>query len=176
MTEVRTNLQTTTSSLQFKDATMDDLPTIVAIYNSTIASRLVTADTEPISIEDRKVWFDEHHEKRPLWMIYDGATCVGWASFQDFYGRKAYEGTAEISIYLAENCRGKGYGKHILGYCIQQAPTLQIHTLLGYIFAHNEPSLQLFKKAGFEQWALLPNIAIMDDQFYSLSILGKKII
>ena len=38
-------------------ATEDDLKEIVDIYNSTIASREVTADTEPVTVEDRRQWF-----------------------------------------------------------------------------------------------------------------------
>ena len=42
-----------------RDADMFDLPVIVDIYNSTIASRMVTADFEPISVENRIQWFNE---------------------------------------------------------------------------------------------------------------------
>ena len=62
-----------TPVMQFKHrlATQDDLPTIVAIYNSTVASREVTADTEPVSVASRQPWFDEHTpERRPLWVIH----------------------------------------------------------------------------------------------------------
>lgn len=34
-----------------------DLEAVVAIYNSTIASRMVTADIEPVTPEDRMEWF-----------------------------------------------------------------------------------------------------------------------
>ncbi|MFN5802122.1 MAG: GNAT family N-acetyltransferase, partial [Burkholderiales bacterium] len=34
-----------------------DLPAIVDIYNSTVASRMVTADTEPVPLESRFMWF-----------------------------------------------------------------------------------------------------------------------
>jgi len=34
----------------YRDATLDDLPGIVAIYNSTVPSRLVTADLEPVMV------------------------------------------------------------------------------------------------------------------------------
>ena len=37
----------------------EDLPLIVDIYNSTIASREVTADTEPVSVASRQQWFDD---------------------------------------------------------------------------------------------------------------------
>ncbi|MDB5833890.1 MAG: phosphinothricin acetyltransferase, partial [Caballeronia sp.] len=53
----------------FRDATLDDLPGIVAIYNSTVPSRLVTADLEPVSVESRLAWFHAHGPKaRPLWV------------------------------------------------------------------------------------------------------------
>ena len=47
--------------------------------------------------------------------------------------------------------------------------------LLGYIFTHNEPSLQLFRKLGFEDWGHLPNIAVLDGVERGVRILGKRI-
>ncbi|MGL4854524.1 MAG: GNAT family N-acetyltransferase, partial [Lentisphaeria bacterium] len=41
-------------------ATIEDLPQIVDIYNSTVASRMVTADTHTISVESRIQWFHNH--------------------------------------------------------------------------------------------------------------------
>jgi L-amino acid N-acyltransferase YncA len=163
--------------MQFRNATIKDLPAIVDIYNSTIADRMVTADTEIVAAIEKEVWFHEHNEEtRPLWVIEDDAkNMIGWASFQNFYGRPAYNGTAEISIYLAEEFRGMGYGKKILQYCIDKAPSLQLHTLLGYIFAHNAPSIKLFTNTDFTEWAHLDNIAEMDGKFYSLKIFGRKV-
>jgi len=66
-------------------------------------------------------------------------------------------------------------GKQILKYSIDNAPKFGIKTLLGFIFAHNEPSLKLFKSFGFEEWATLPNIAELDGQECGLKILGKRI-
>ena len=168
-------MQATIHKLVFRNATPEDLPEIVSIYNSTIESRLVTADLVPVTVEEKLPWFYEHHSKRPLWIVADDNQTLGWVSLQDFYGRPAYNGTAEISIYLHERWRGKGYGKKILERSIRYAATLQIHTLLGYIFAHNTVSLQLFSNAGFVEWAHLPGIAIMDGNDYSLKILGKKL-
>lgn len=161
----------------FRNATIHDLPMITDIYNSTIKSRMVTADTEPVTALEKQEWFFKHNEHtRPLWMIEDdGKNCIGWASYQSFYGRPAYRGTAELSIYLHENMRGRGYGKKILRHCIGQAHSLQIDTLLGYIFAHNEASLKLFTGEGFEEWAHLKDIAVMDGKRYSVKILGLKI-
>ncbi|MBL7834094.1 MAG: N-acetyltransferase [Cyclobacteriaceae bacterium] len=164
------------AALTFRHATEQDLPTIVAIYNSVIPGRMVTADTEPVSVESRRAWYHNHNpQKRPLYIISDGDTIIGWVSLESFYGRPAYNHTAEVSIYLDEAARGKGYGKEILKTIIDQAPAFGVKSLLGYIFAHNEPSLKLFKSFGFEQWALFPNVAILDGVERSLIIVGKRV-
>ncbi|MDB5247096.1 MAG: phosphinothricin acetyltransferase [Segetibacter sp.] len=167
----------TMPELLYRDATLNDLPTIVAIYNSTVASRMVTADTEPVTVESKIRWFDEHSaDKRPLWVIEDeNNKLLGWASFQSFYGRPAYNATVEISIYLEPLQRGKGLGKKILQHCIEASPKYGVKTLLGFIFEHNEPSLKLFRHFGFEDWATFPNVAILDGVERTLKILGKRV-
>ncbi len=162
--------------LTYRDATLNDLPVIVDIYNSTVASRMVTADTEPVSVESRLNWFNKFSpDKRPLWIIEDPSNqVVGWVSFQSFYGRPAYNTTVEISIYLHPLQRGKGLGTIVLQHCLDVAPHYGIKTLLGYIFAHNEPSLKLFYSLGFEDWGTFPDVAILDGVERTLKILGKK--
>jgi|EP01034_Spumella_vulgaris_P028107 phosphinothricin acetyltransferase len=169
-------------SFRHRIATLTDLPTIVAIYNSTIASREVTADTEPVSVESRLAWFHEHTpERRPLWVIEraDDSSAspavLGWISYSNFYGRPAYSGTAEVSIYIDEAARGKGIGRYALQEAIDFAPSIKVHTLLGFIFGHNQPSLGLFSKFGFETWAKLPKVANLDGIERDLIILGKRV-
>lgn len=163
--------------LQFRNANLKDLEKIVEIYNSTIPSRMVTADTENVSVESRKEWFEEHNpETRPLWIIENNDhETIGWVSFSSFYGRPAYQGTVEMSIYMDESCRGKGYGKKVMEYCIAMAPDLGIKTFLGFIFSHNEASLKLFRHFGFEEWGMFPDVAVMDGIERSLMILGKRV-
>ena len=158
-------------------ATINDLPAIVEIYNSTIASRQVTADTEPISVASRSTWFDEHvPDKRPLWVIEGGQQeILGWLSFSNFYGRPAYAGTAELSIYLHQNARGKGLGRYFLNAAIAHAPKIGVHTLLGFIFGHNTPSLNLFASFNFQIWANMPGVATLDGVERDLIIFGKRV-
>ncbi|WP_144513205.1 GNAT family N-acetyltransferase [Bacillus sp. FJAT-22090] len=163
-------------NIAFRDARTEDLPLIIDIYNSAIPSRMATADTEFISISDRLEWFKEHTpDKRPLWIIEYEGNVSGWVSFQSFYGRPAYNGTAEVSIYFDQSIRGKGLGKRTLNKVIEECPKLEIDTLLGFIFEHNEPSIRLFTSVGFEKWAHLPEVAKLDGIKRNLVIMGKKI-
>jgi len=162
-------------TVQFKYAEQIDLKKIIETYNSTISSRLVTADLEPVSIESKKNWFDSHNQtNRPLWVVLVNGFYAGWMSFNSFYGRPAYDITAEVSIYLEEAARGKGLGNTCLQKAIDEASIRGIKNLLGFIFGHNEPSLKLFSKYKFEKWAHFPKVANMDGVERDLIILGLR--
>lgn len=165
-----------TKRMKLRIANREDLPAVVDIYNSTIASRMVTADTEPVTPEERLNWFLNHTEARPLYIVEnEQGDITGWVSFEAFYGRPAYNKTAEVSIYLHEDHRGKGAGSAVLEKALEAAPKLGIRSLMAFIFAHNEPSIKLFKKYGFTEWGHFPGIAEMDGIRYDLKILGKEL-
>ena len=157
-------------------ATRRDLPQIVEIYNSTIPSRMVTADTEPVSLESRVPWFEEHKPGfRPLWVVADSGRILAWLSFSSFYGRPAYAKTAELSIYVHQAHRNRGLGSYFVRQALHEAPSLKLDTLLGFIFGHNEPSLALFQRFGFARWGELPRVAALDGIERDLIIMGRRV-
>lgn len=164
-------------SFEIFDALPSDLVHIVEIYNSTIASRMVTADVDPVTVESKRAWFDAHSsEKHPIWVVrMEDGEIGAWLSFQSFYGRPAYLATAEISIYIAEKYRSQGLGSLLIERAIAECPRLGLTTLLGFVFGHNEPSLALLHKFGFEQWGLLPKVAVLDGEERDLVISGKRV-
>ena len=153
----------------------EDLPAIVDIYNQSIPSRLATADTEAVTVESKRDWFSKRSPHRPLWVASSDGEIKGWLSFQNFYGRPAYLHTAEISIYVATKYHRQGVASQLLEKAIASSPDLEITTLLGFVFAHNQPSIQLLTHYGFQQWGHLPNIAVLDDRQRSLLILGLSL-
>lgn len=154
-----------------------DLPKIVEIYNAAVPSRMATADLEPVSVESRIAWFQRRtFSQRPLWVIDIEGIIAGWLSFQSFYGRPAYQHTAEISIYISPNFQKRGLGKKLLEKAIYESPSLGLKTLLSLIFAHNHPSLKLFKNFGFENWGYLPKIADLAGVERDLIIMGLRVV
>lgn len=163
-------------SFVYRTAKRDDLEQIVEIYNATIPSRQVTADTVPVSVESRIAWFEEHTpDFRPLWVAEHEGRVVGWLSFSSFYGRPAYKRTAEVSVYVHEAFRERGVGSHFVQKAIAEAPSLDVSTLLGFIFGHNETSLKLFEKFGFARWGNLPRVAVLEGIERDLVIVGRHV-
>ena len=163
--------------MKIRDAVAEDLPAIVEIYNSTIPSRVVSADTEPVSVEQRLVWFDEHKpSRRPIWVMESGGEVIGWLSLSDFYdARPAYHATAEIGVYVREDYRGKGVGRRLVEEAIRLAPGLGLKTLTAGAFARNETSVGLFEGMGFRRWARFPRVAELDGAEIDLVVMGLRL-
>src|SRR5437762_2429666 len=160
--------------MTIRDAIEADLPAIVRIYNATVPTRMVTAELEPTTVEARLSWFREHSpEQYPFWVADSGDRVIGWLDFKKFLPRCAYRGTAEISVYVDEEFRRRGVGPRLLEHAIARAPSLGITALIGLIFGHNEPSLKLFERFGFERWAFLPGVAQLDGMERALIVMGR---
>ena len=154
----------------------EDLAAIVEIYNAAIPGRLATADTAPVSVETRREWFARHDpSQHPLWVLERDGSIAGWLGFEPFYGRPAYAATAELSVYVAPHFRRTGVAAALLARAVDAAPSLGLSTLLGFIFAHNAPSLALFERFGFARWGHLPEVAELDGVKRSLLILGRRV-
>jgi L-amino acid N-acyltransferase YncA len=164
------------TSMPLRNAIETDLSAVVAIYNAAIPGRMATADTEAVAVDSRRQWFREHTPTaRPLWVMESAGRIVGWLSLQSFYGRPAYHATAEVSVYVAPDQQRTGVGRQLLDAAIQRSPAYGLSTLVGYIFAHNEPSLRLFASFGFARWGHLPRIAELDGVERDLIIVGRRV-
>jgi L-amino acid N-acyltransferase YncA len=162
--------------MQVRDAVEADLVAIVAIYNASIPGRSATADLTPITVESRRDWFSKRDpQRRPIWVLCVEDQVAAWIGLSSFYGgRPAYDATAEISIYIAPQHQGKGYGSILVAKMLEQAMALGITTFLALYFDHNEPSRRLFTRFGFEPMGHLPEIALLDGIHRGVVIAGWK--
>ena len=162
--------------MNLRDAAESDLPAIVEIYNAAILTRMATAQLEPVTVAERRPWFCAHTaDVHPLWVMEEAGRIAGWLSFSVFIPRAAYRVTSELSVYVHNDFRQRGVGAALLGEALARAPALGLTTLLGLIFGHNEPSLRLFAKFGFERWGHLPQIAQMEANARDLVIMGRRV-
>ena len=164
-------------SYSYRRAEAADLPAITAIYNSTIPSRCVTGEREPVSVASRRGWFENHQRPhRPIIVVEDDSGSIAaWASFNDFYAPDDYDIFAEISIYVHENHRSNGLGGELLAHMESVAPDLGIRSIMAMIFAHNPPSIALFERSGYSLWGRLTQVADMDGFIADIVIYGKTL-
>jgi L-amino acid N-acyltransferase YncA len=157
-----------------RDATVEDLSEIVVVYNASIPARLATADVTPVTVESRQAWFAAHDPAHhPLWVYEDEDAIAGWLSLGSFYDRAAWDATAEISVYVSPGHQKRGVAATLVSEAISRASELGLTSLLALIFGHNQPSLNLFHRFGFDDWGHLPQVCDVDGIKRDVMILGR---
>lgn len=115
------------------------------IYESGIATGMATFETIVPSWEK---WNNEHLVFGRLVAI-DNNQVAGWAALSPVSGRCVYGGVAEVSVYVADNHKGKGIGKLLLQNLITESENNGIWTLQAGVFTDNIASVKLHEKVGF---------------------------
>lgn len=131
--------------MEIKPITKDNFSKVIEIYNQGLATNIATFQNDSPQWEE----WDKGHLDFCRISIYHNDKMIGWASLTPVSSRCVYAGVAEVSIYIAQDDRGKGIGKTLLTELIQQSEENGIWTLQSGIFAENESSIKLHKKCGF---------------------------
>jgi phosphinothricin acetyltransferase len=166
-----------TAPVTIRTATIDDLASIVAIYNEAVEQRFATADLEPVTVDQRSQWFHEHDPASlPIYVADHERAVAGWCSLSAYRpGRAALRRTAEISYYVSGPVRGRGVGTALVHHTIEQAPRLGKHVLFGILLEKNAASVRLLKKCGFELWGRLPDVALINGELVSHVYYGRNV-
>lgn len=147
--------------MKIRLANIDDLPAIDEIYNQAISMQMATADTEPYSKEERLEWFMNHDPgKSPVFIGEYEGKLVAYLTFSPYRPRReAMRFTSEISYFVHKDFLRLGFGSAFMKYAIARATDYGVKTFIAILLAHNEASIALLQKYGFEEWGLMPRVA-----------------
>lgn len=125
----------------------DNFPAVMEIYQQGLATQTATFQNV---IPQWEEW-DIGHLSCCRISIYHHGRMLGWTALTPVSSRCVYAGVAELSIYIAQNERGKGLGKILMNELITQSEVNGIWTLQAGIFAENKISIHLHESCGFRQ-------------------------
>src|SRR5260370_33461654 len=138
-----------TTPMKIRDAVDSDLPAIIDIYNAAVATRIATAQLEPVTLEERHDWLKEHSpDRHPFWVLEIDGQVAGWLTIKPFIPRCAYKGTVELSVYVDQKFRRCGVARALLEEVISRAASFGINAKVGLIFEHYQPHLILIAQIG----------------------------
>jgi L-amino acid N-acyltransferase YncA len=122
-----------------------DWHSVRAIYQEGLDTGNASFETEAPAWE---AWDAKYHAHSRL-VARAGDRIVGWAAIAPVSPRACYAGVAEVSVYITDDCRGRGVGKMLLETLVESSEAKGIWTLYGHTFAENEASLKLQLACGF---------------------------
>ncbi|HEV2165758.1 MAG TPA: GNAT family N-acetyltransferase [Thermoplasmata archaeon] len=137
--------------VRIRPATNQDATAISGIYNQSVVSSVATFDTEPRTPEGQTDRLRHHGARHPFLVAEEEGVVVGWASLSPWSDRKAYDDTAEISIYVDRDHQGRGVGRRLMSEILEGARRARLHTVLARIAEGSEASLRLHRSSGFRE-------------------------
>lgn len=150
-------------------ATLNDLPSILDIYNDAVLHTAATAEYQLHTLDMRREWYDLHmSDNLPVFVAEnDEGGVVGWSSLSRFHSRYGYRFTVEDSVYVAANSRGRGVGKALIPPLVDSARRLGLHVILASIDSDNQASIRLHQRYGFEVVGRLNEVIYKFDRWLS---------
>jgi L-amino acid N-acyltransferase YncA len=163
--------------MNIRVAGREDWPKVAEIYNQALEDKYATADTEPISPESRREWFELHsREQYPIYLAESDGEIVGWCSLSPYRpGRKALQTVAEISYYVHRAYRRRGVADVLMEYALKNSAGLGFRNLMAILLDQNTASIRLLEKHGFRCWGHLPDIADFNGTICGQFIYGRMV-
>src|SRR5215469_4171967 len=160
--------------MEVRDASVDDLPGILAIFNEVIAnSTAVWFDTLE-NLEGRRQWFEARQARGfPILVAVEAGDMLGYSNFGDFRAWHGYRHTVEHSIYVRADSRRAGIGRILLSALIERATASRAHVMVGAIEASNHASLALHMGLGFKEVARMPEVGCKFGRWLDLVLVQR---
>jgi L-amino acid N-acyltransferase YncA len=159
--------------ISIRDASIEDLPGITAIYNEAILETVATFDTAPKTNDEQERWFMEHGKANPIVVAEESGIIVGWAALSKWSDRCAYSEAAEISLYVKKNHQGKGIGRKLMKAVLDKGRAAGLHTVLARIAEGNEISVHLHQTMGFKHVGIMKEVGRKFNRLLDVYLMQK---
>jgi phosphinothricin acetyltransferase len=102
-------------------------------------------------------------------------TVQGFASYGDFRAWEGYLHTVEHSLYVDPVAQGHGLGRALLETLVAHATAQGKHVMVGGIEAENARSLELHRRAGFQEVGRLNEVGRKFGRWLDLIFVQKML-
>ncbi|MEP6545910.1 MAG: N-acetyltransferase family protein [Gammaproteobacteria bacterium] len=137
-------------AIAIDNASPQDLPQILAIYNEVIRNSTAVYSEEELTAARGEAWFDAKAGNGfPLIVARDVAGIAGFGTFGEFRAWPCYWQTVEHSVHVRVDRRGQGVGRALVVELLARAVAGAKHVMIAGIDADNAVSIGLHRSLGF---------------------------
>lgn len=139
--------------MNIRSVKLEDATQISEIYNFYITNTHQTFETEPLSAAEMTARIEEYSRDHPYVVAEEDGVVFGYAYASQFKLRRAYEFSAEVSIYVRNDTKQRGIGSQLYGRLFEHLRESDVHTIVAGISLPNDASIRFHEKHGFEKIA-----------------------
>jgi phosphinothricin acetyltransferase len=139
--------------MKIRQVKLVDVGQIAEIYNFYILNTHHTFENETVSIEEVKKRIFEISENYPYLVAEENEEILAFAYVAKYKSRSAYKHSVEVSVYVKDGIKGKGFGTKLYEKLFAELELTDVHAIIAGIALPNEASIRLHEKFGFEKVA-----------------------
>ena len=147
--------------------TESDIVDIVRIYNYYVLNTVITFETQAVSNQEMSIRVNNNLKDELPWLVAENekGEVLGYAYASKWKGRCAYKYSVEITVYLDNKVKTKGWGTKLYNQLFEFLQHNGFHAAITGISLPNDASIALHEKSGinkvthfeqvghkFEQW------------------------
>jgi L-amino acid N-acyltransferase YncA len=161
------------SNIMIREAKIEDLGSIRVIYNHGIEDRIATLEMETKDQSYMLEWFEKHQGRYKVLVAEHEGEILGWGSLNQYNNRCAYDGVADLSLYIGREYRGKGVGGKLLSSLEGMAKENHFHKIILFTFPFNQLGQGLYRNKGYREVGVFQNQGILDGEFVDVMAMEK---
>ncbi len=167
--------------IKIRSATVEDAPELLKIYSPYVTDTAITFECTVPTVDEFRNRIADTLKNFPYLVVELDGQLVGYAYAGSFGGREAYKFSAELSIYLDKNFRGRGLGRKLYGELeklLAQRGTTNLYACVAYPEVEDEfltrASVKFHERLGFKICGKFTNCGEKFSRRYSMVWLEKQ--
>jgi phosphinothricin acetyltransferase len=147
-----------------------DAQALADLYNYYIVHSLATFEEQQVSAADLQARMTAVAGLGLPWLVAEqgteqGAMLVGYAYANRWRERSAYRYSAEVTVYLAPEHLGEGWGRRLYSALFADLRAAGVHAVLAGITLPNPASVALHEKMGMRKVAHFEEVGFKQGQW-----------
>lgn len=161
--------------LKIRQGKPSDSSQIADIYRPIVENTVISFEIAPPSGDEitRRIHSSlQSHE----WLVAeDNDHLLGYAYATQYRSREAYRYSAETTVYVRENCRGRGIGRRLYTSLLESLHSLAYRRAFAAITLPNDASIALHRAVGFESIGNFKEAGFKFDDWHDVSWWQRRI-
>lgn len=138
------------------------------IYNYYIKNTTITFELSPLSLDTFKERIKNIKKDYPFLVYEENSKVLGFAYLDHFNFRKAYDRTADLTIYVAKDSKDLEIGTKLLNSIIFEASNKGIKEIISLVTSTNDISIKFHLKNKFKKVGYLENVGLKFEKLLSV--------
>ena len=169
--------------MTIREALLKDVEEIIDIYRPYVLETAITFEYEVPDVEEMEKRIREREGRYPFLVAEENGRVLGYAYLSPFKERSAYDWSAETSIYIRREERGRGLGSALLSALEKESRKMNLLSLEACIaIPHSSPdshltdeSVKFHERKGYVRRAYFPSSGYKFNSWYDMVWMEKEL-